>query len=510
MVVNNVNALFAYASGQAASQTGQAAKQDEFTKDSFGQVMSRVNDSISSLKAELANGAAAVNQTVVPADSVQKDQNVQAAQDVTKQTVSEDPGKAGNTMQQENGGRVVKDSDGAADQAVEEVEESAKQLVQDIADEMDVTPEEVEEAMAVLGLTAVELFDVDNLKQLLLQLSGGTDELSLVTNEALYSHLQNLFEAVGESLDGLQETLGLSKEEFNALLEQIGSQNKESGVTDVGSLPEQGLLQDTELSESVGMLQDQLEENLEGMKDYKVSVQRNGETVQVKVTVDDASGNKSVKEEVTDAPAKEILAAQKTREKGAFADNGKGEGNAAGNAFMQTPDKTVEANETPAPVSQGYQSVQTEEIMNQIMEYMKINLKADTQQMELQLHPASLGTVNVQLAAKDGVITAHFTTQNEAVRAVIETQLIQLKAQFEEQGIKVDAVEVTVANHEYGQQFSQEQNEARRKQGKSAKGMRRINLEELDGEEDAAPMEESERIAVEMMQANGNTVDYTV
>ena len=177
---------------------------------------------------------------------------------------------------------------------------------------------------------------------------------------------------------------------------------------------------------------------------------------------------------------------------------------------MHMLDKPAEVSEAPAPVNEGYQSAQTQEIMDQIMEYMKINLKAESQHMEMQLHPASLGTVNVQIAAKDGAITAHFTTQNETVRAVIETQLIQLKNQFEEQGIKVDAVEVTVANHEYGQQqFSQEQADGKHKQGKTAKGMRRINLDELDGEEDLAPMEESERIAVEMMQANGSTVDYT-
>ena len=111
--------------------------------------------------------------------------------------------------------------------------------------------------------------------------------------------------------------------------------------------------------------------------------------------------------------------------------------------------------------------------------------------------------------AKDGGLTAHFTTQNEAVRAVIETQLIQLKSQFEEQGIKVDAVEVTVANHAYGQQLSQENENAKQDQAKSGKGRRRINLDQLDGEEELEDLEDSERIAVEMMRANGNTVDYT-
>ena len=127
----------------------------------------------------------------------------------------------------------------------------------------------------------------------------------------------------------------------------------------------------------------------------------------------------------------------------------------------------------------------------------------------MQLHPASLGTVHVQLAAKDGVITAQFAAQNETVKAVLETQLIQLKEQFEEQGIKVEAVEVTVANHAYGQQFGSEQEAANQENEGAKKNARRINLN-LDemAEEGLEELDDSERIAVEMMQANGSTVDY--
>ena len=40
------------------------------------------------------------------------------------------------------------------------------------------------------------------------------------------------------------------------------------------------------------------------------------------------------------------------------------------------------------------------------------------------LNPASLGHVALNIEAKNGVITAAFTAQNEAVRAVIENQMI--------------------------------------------------------------------------------------
>ena len=148
--------------------------------------------------------------------------------------------------------------------------------------------------------------------------------------------------------------------------------------------------------------------------------------------------------------------------------------------------------------------------MDQIVEYMKFNLKPEMQEMEMQLHPASLGTVHVQIAAKDGVVTAQFAAQNETVKAVLETQMIQLKEQFEEQGIKVAAVEVTVANHAYGEQFGGGQEAADQQSENAKKGARRINLnlDEME-EEGLEALDDSERIAVEMMQANGNTVDYT-
>lgn len=504
MTVNNVNALLNYAGGQTDIA---GVKQDGAAQDTFNQVMAKASDTLSSLRTEAAGNAvntSAVQTTGVVA-TAKKDTAVQkdtAEQPAAEKPTASDSGKTEDAAQQKENAAAAgeTETDVKADQVTEEVEEAAKELVQDIAKEMDVTPGQVEEAMVVLGLTAVELFDIDNLKQLLLQITGSADELSLVTDEVLYGNLQNLLTTVEETLGGLQEELGLTGEELNTLMEQMiadSAETDEKVAEPVQDMPES----DAEGMEDV--------EGLKGMKDYTVSVQKDGETVQVKVTVDDASGSKSVREEVTDAPEMEVQTGHKTRERNASTDSGRGDGGAAGHAFLQTPDRTPDTVETPEPVNVEYRSVQTEDIMNQIMDYMKINLKAEAQEMEMQLHPASLGTVGVQIAAKDGVITAHFTTQNETVRAVIETQLIQLKNQFEEQGIKVDAVEVTVANHAYGQQFSQEHENADSKQGKPAKSTRRINLDEIGEETGLDEMEDSERIAVEMMQASGSTVDYT-
>ena len=469
MNVNNVNALFAYAKGQTDLA---GSKADEAVSESFGQVMTKYSGSAGSQQA--AGSSIAAGQTVMPVNTVK----TEVTSPKTDQVETDRPGQ--NASESISSDAETNTQDTVADK----LETAGEELVQDIADELGVSREEVEEAMAVLGLTALQLFDPDNLRQLLLSMSGNTDELALLTDESLYGSLQNLLGIVEESLESLQKELGLNEQELTAIMKQLISEQGESGMPDEVLTPE-----------------------LEGMKDYTVSVQKDGETVQVKVTVDDASGNKSVQESAVSAPKVEVQ--NHKMQQDASANSGK-EGNSAGQTMMQMPEIPEQVNEIPEAANLEYRSMQTEEIMNQIMEYMKINLKAETQTMELQLHPASLGTVNVQIMAKEGGMTAHFITQNETVRAVIETQLIQLKNQFEEQGIKVDAVEVTVANHAYGQQFSQDNGEEQQEQARSGKGRRRmINLDQIEEDEALEEMEESERIAVEMMQANGSTVDYT-
>ena len=512
MTVNNVNALLNYTSPQTAAADQTAFQQDEFTRDSFGQVMTKVNDAVRNLQTQAAG---AVSSTVQQAADAVKGSDAKAEQpqaaetQQAQQNVKDDTDRAQDTARQDD--RTVGKTDGDTqnrDEAVEEVEKSAKELVQKTADELDVSPEEVEEAMAALGLVPADLFDAANLKQLVLTIAGETDDLSLLTDEPLFTDMKNLLGEMRQSLEDLQQQLGLDDGELQELIGQAVAQEKavpaqEAEAPDLQTQPEQPA--------DMAWQPETAEKPLEGMKDYTVTVVRDGETVQMKVAVDDRSGDKSVQEQVTQKQGEQIQPEERpTKERHPSEDGGRGESHANADAFLQNLNRPQQTVETPAPVNAGYQSAQTQEIMDQILDYMKISLKPDNvQELHLQLHPASLGTVHIQIAAKDGVITAQFATQNETVRAAVETQLIQLKEQFEEQGIKVDAVEVTVAGHEYGQQFSQENREDSRNQGRTSKATRRINLDDMDEEADIEQMEDSERITVEMMQANGNTVDFT-
>jgi flagellar hook-length control protein FliK len=498
MTVNNVNTPLQLVTAQTVST---AQESGDAVKEGFDKLMAKMSDQFGDLKTTTDSSTETFKMTAQVSTVTNTDQTVKNNQQTTAADSSQTD-KAKTEVQQDdsNDKQAAIKSDNADTQKVQdEVEEKGEELVKDIADEMDVTPEEVEEAMEVLGLTMADLFQPDNLKQVLLNLSGNADELSILTDENLYANLQNLLETVDTDLSQIAEDLGISTDDLKDMLADMTSQAAEAeSPATAGEMIATVAAEDAETPEV----------NLEGMKDYTVSVKKDGEVVQMQVQVDDATDAKSITETVTQTAKPEEESTDGQKESRSSDMGNKEEGNTE-NAFVQTPVQHTETAEvqTPEPV---YQQTETKEIMDQIMEYMKVNLKADTQELEMQLHPASLGTVNVQIASKDGVLTAHFTAQNDTVRAVIETQLIQLKNQFEEQGIKVNAVEVTVANHEYGQnQFSEQNEDLERNQGKTGKKARRINLDELDGDGEAIEeMDDSERIAVEMMQANGNTVDY--
>ena len=158
-----------------------------------------------------------------------------------------------------------------------------------------------------------------------------------------------------------------------------------------------------------------------------------------------------------------------------------------------------------------YSNADADSIMSQVTQSIRVNYSAETTSMEMQLHPASLGTVNMNVASNSGVVTAHILVENEAVKAALESQLITLQQTFEDQGMKVEAVEVTVANYDLnkGNSSDTENGNSERESARAGRvgTRRRINLNDLE-EADIEELDEDEQIAADMMARSGNSVDY--
>jgi flagellar hook-length control protein FliK len=102
-------------------------------------------------------------------------------------------------------------------------------------------------------------------------------------------------------------------------------------------------------------------------------------------------------------------------------------------------------------------------------------------------------------------MTAHIAAQTEAARAAIESQLVTLKDAFQNQGLKVESVEVTIGTHEFN--MEQEQGFEEQQQEQANKAKKQLHLGELDLDEEELTEEES--IAIDMMQRAGNQVDFS-
>ncbi len=379
-----------------------------------------------------------------------------------------------------------------AEKVADEAQKAGEELVGKVAEELGVSEEEVLAAMEALGFVMADLLNADNMTELVLTIEG-EDMLALMTDEGLYNSLQNLLTMVSEAVDQIGEKVELSPEELEAILEQAKVPEMEENPETV---PEDG----------------KRPQMPEGQEDYTVTVERNGETVKVSVEVDGSSQTEST--EVTGLKPEAV-------QEETTADSGKGDGSKKeGSSQKENAQEMTHGNmllesllnkggavksEAVFENAMAQNTADTQNIMNQIMDYMRVQVKADMTQMELQLNPASLGTVNINITSKAGVITAQFLTQNETVKAAIESQIVQLKNSFEEQGLKVEAVEVTVASHSFERNLNGDGNGQQQTQDGKKKGNRKVNLNGPAMEEEPATEEEEPAI----MGMEGSTVSFT-
>ncbi len=369
----------------------------------------------------------------------------------------------------------------------EAVNEAGKELVKEVADKLGVSEEEVVDAMEELGFGMEAILDADNLTQLVLTLSGEESPLALLTNEGLYGTMQELLQSLDTIQTDLAAALNMTQEELARLIEENATMKQTSDVQadkNEGVLLQENAGEETEAKITVTV--EQGEDSITLQTDEKgnvvqvegVSAREDGQTRQQ--TGQEKGKQENLQEEA--ATGNPIL------------DN-----------MLQNKVQTAEVSFEQAGLNM---APDTNEIMDQILDYMKIQLKPGMDQLTMQLHPASLGSLHIQITSKGGEVTAQFHVQDETVKAAIESQIAELKETLKNQGIKVEAVEVTVESHAFESNLWQGQgrDENASYQGER-RSPRRINLNDLEGLEEL--IEEEDKLAAEMMEANGNTVDYT-
>ena len=115
-----------------------------------------------------------------------------------------------------------------------------------------------------------------------------------------------------------------------------------------------------------------------------------------------------------------------------------------GLSFQQNLDNQIGANQkVEGNAAQTNQARENYNVPQQIVEQAKLLQRGADSQMIIKLNPEHLGQLSLKVSVNgNGGVTATFHTDNAQVRAILETTMTQLRQQLDEQGIKVDNVEV--------------------------------------------------------------------
>ncbi|MCI7771644.1 MAG: flagellar hook-length control protein FliK, partial [Eubacterium sp.] len=147
------------------------------------------------------------------------------------------------------------------------------------------------------------------------------------------------------------------------------------------------------------------------------------------------------------------------------------------------------------------------DIVNQVIDQVKLTAGRELTSIEVMLNPERLGSVHGTVSAKNGILSAQIAAQNEQVKAALENQMTALKEQFNNQGVKVEAVEITVQSHGFESEQNLEGNNSNQAQ-QEKKPHRKLDLSSLE-ELDESDMT-SEEIRAKDAIVNGNSsVEYS-
>ena len=418
-------------------------------------------------------------------NSANDNQNVKSEkslpQDKKVEDVSYEQEKGDNVIEEEISKLTKEETSKVDDSKKEEVDQKLEELKGKIAKILNIDVSELSNLMEELNLEIEDLIDLESLTLLLANYYQQPDALCIVVDESIYGDFKEVVASAMNTSEEIANLLGVDQADLKGLLEQLKNEtNLETSIQTNDNV---------DFEEKLTMANNSEEQTVS--KDQQI-----GENLKENLTV--SEGNEQTPE--NGGMQQETASSGKQGE-----EREDGKQTPLVGVISNLEDKLNAILKDNSQISQANLSTQ-ENIVRQLVEQIKVNINPNITEMELQLHPASLGSVNVQVAFKNGELTAQFTAQNEMTKEAIESQIVQLKESLQEQGIKVEAIEVTIASHEFERNLQQDSSNQEEKSER--KKTRKISLntdEDIDFEE----LAEDEQIAVEMMRENGNTVDYT-
>lgn len=345
------------------------------------------------------------------------------------------------------------------------------QLKEVIQEKFGITGEELAQTMEELGISDENLLDTAGITKLVMNLNGIENQADILTNPDFAADIKDILAKLddikADAFSNIPEKLAIPTEEI-----------VETAETEGDTVSENGALED---------VQEAGQKSESDKKDTYVSAETtdelSGETEESRIKPGDSESDSDglLKH---DENAKENHGAEKfdsvqTIQPQDF-------------AARLTEDLGVRVGEKQAT-----------EIVRQVVEQIQMQSKPGMTSMEMQLYPEHLGKVLIQVVSRDGSITAQITAESEAAKNALETQLTLLKENLNNQGLKIENVEVTIASHAFEQNMQDSEHNGQN----AGHGNRGRRAARLMGEEfEQGPADETDSM---VMEFRGNTVSYS-
>jgi len=344
--------------------------------------------------------------------------------------------------------------------------EALSSLLQRFAEILEITVDKLEGSYEQLDFSFEDMIDVQKLPQLMLNL-GKCEDISQVLCDDIPSQI---YTDLKDALSDMFESLQMTAKELTNLVTEDMFLNK---AAELDILPKGFLKLITGSEENT---QEVPTPEAEEQKVPTFEVTRETETDNDTFT---GSQNNESTDLTSDIKTSRDTGSDKTRKTSA------GDGF---EEFIKGLENAVKVTDTKEiPMVNGQPDVR--EIVMRVVDAIKVNLSPDKTSIELSLSPQSLGKISLFITSKDGTLTARIATENEVTKQAIESQLEVLKETIAQQGVRVEAIEVSISGFTFADSNNAQKGESESDERKTgAAGRKQVR----DGATGAATEESAE------------------
>lgn len=372
----------------------------------------------------------------------------------------------------------------------------SSQIVEKVTDDLDISEDELNNAMQLLGLTAMDLLNPANLSALYCEVTGNaSDPQELVLNADFTALFNDVSQVASENDAQLDLLSQLTASDDGEILDADIVSSADTTEKTVDSSYDDTAASGQNINDTAD----------EAVKVYDGGTQDSSYQNPDEGTSSGETGNGITSDENT----------EKTQSDSSFDDSGErvlhhDDDAHSDNSVLHASVSEQLNTDTSFEMSQSQSRlrVDTTDIIRQIVDSMSISNTTEESAINLQLTPESLGRMYINVSQKNSEISARIAVSNEAVKEALQTQMVNLKEALNNSGIRVNEVEITVASHEFERNLEQgAANDSR--QQESTNSYNGSNSSDSGIDSDMMQDRAEERLVTQIMRDNGNSVDFT-